>query len=128
MREFKFRAWHKQNNCMVDWDFLCSVLYGGNKLNDRVNHDNIFNDPDYTVMQYIGRQDKNNEDIYEGDIVTDSKNKSWKSEIIWLGTGFGFSHCHPSEKTFSELLCDTNRLIVVGNKFENNNLLWGDVD
>lgn len=112
MREFKFRAWHKQNKCMVDWAFLSSVRYGMNKLNNGIEHDSIFNDPDYVLQQYIGFHDKNGEEIYEGDFVTDTQNENWVSEIFWNGLEFAFKKEHPADRDLCELLIDKRLMII----------------
>jgi len=80
MREIKFRAWDKDNNKMLVQSTFMSfhvflltpdgLVYENGKLMD------------YVLMQYTGLKDKNDKEIYEGDIVTES----FKGEIIWDGS------------------------------------------
>ncbi len=62
MRDIKFRAWDNLVEKMYSWTEL---------LNQNLK--NIFTIPDqcgYKIMQYTGLKDKNETEIYEGDIVT----------------------------------------------------------
>lgn len=78
MREIKFRAWLKEKKIMIDNarpDFFCKQLHYlcGNSAGGQ---DVLgVSTEDIELMQYTGLKDKNNEEIYEGDIVTLHNNK-----------------------------------------------------
>jgi len=62
MREIKFRAWDKERKTMLSPDDLCH-------LEGNVSKALKESSPHLELMQFTGLKDKNNREIYEGDIV-----------------------------------------------------------
>lgn len=128
MREFKFRAWSKDDNLMVYadednsaayWDGVCAsdVEIVNGRLGNRFSS--------YTWMQYTGCKDKNKEEIYEGDIV---KCNGFISEIKWnKSTGYKVVDrltCRTMKtKGYSALGSRAHVCEVIGNIHENPELL-----
>lgn len=67
------------------------------------------------ILQYTGLLDKNGVEIYEGDIVRDCE-FDVKGEVRWKSCGFSIS-------TDVLILTKSNHLVVIGNVFENPELL-----
>lgn len=131
-REIKFRAWDTFNEYMyksvdvnnnkkdLSWFFRqCEEAgKGGNGI---------------IIMQYTGLKDKNGKEIYDGDIILNSKatepenkgwiikwiNLSWKVELIGYEdaiTGF-------SDRIFNPFYNTQTEFEIIGNIYENAELI-----
>lgn len=127
MREFKFRAWDKQENLLYDWKYLINCIqYGGNKINGTDIDDCIFNDTDLILMQFTGLKDKNGKDIYDGDIVKQLPGFGceWEDRIgvvKYSGASFWFD-LGGQAFILDDHDCDFE---VIGNIYENPELMKG---
>ena len=113
-RQLKFRAW---DDTKLNWIDVKECSY-----ND------LFEDEKYIVQQFTGLKDKNEKEIYEGDIIKYHRVFENKREVIELTScikfengAFGFDM-----KGFNDMfmsLEDDSDIEVIGNIFENNELL-----
>lgn len=74
-REINFRVWDIKNRIMFSPDTI------PNFINDPIK------ETGFIYMQYTGLNDKNNNRIYEGDIVKADKNIKYGSHYVYLDAG-----------------------------------------
>lgn len=129
MRDIKFRAWSIEENKWIYEDIPFSQCY---LL--KLKH----------ISQYIGLKDKNDVEIYEGDILRGSKypfydddNHNYFGEVFWNEEVLQFmiyTHKKPQSKVVgrSHGNCETfynfpsDSWEVIGNIYENLELIGGN--
>ena len=120
MREIKFRAWDKLEKSMVTKCDYC-ISFDGNCWLYEENP--ILKPGDIEIMQYTGVKDKNDKEIYEGDIVVYA---NWPPKAVESSekgvTTFVLANTNYWLTTY-----DQERYEVVGNIYENPELL-GDTN
>lgn len=143
-REIKFRAWdgsklisvvYPKSNYKfeVDWDgkFKLHTFHERQEITDE--HGETWKQPIWetvenaVIMQFTGLCDANNTPIYEGDILEDFFSKK-RYEVIWDSYGmFLFNPVGTKGSAIDyyefEDEVDKCATIVVGNRYENPNLL-----
>lgn len=142
-RELKFRAWDKDKGKMIDAEAL-SWLYlrlDGDKwsIRDYPNAEPLLlNYENGVLMQYTGRKDKNEKEIFEGDIVKyknllgcECEYDEWReSKLATIETAvieFKNGEFYPREKFYEcdDCFYDVRHFDfeIIGNIYENPNLL-----
>lgn len=117
MREFKFRAWDKENRVMVEVDMLGEAVL-------HIQGAEWENREDFIVMQSTGLKDKNGVEIYEGDIL---KHLTLAITLVkpvvfkWGGFGIESQYGESCHVTFGNLPED--QIGVIGNIHDNPELL-----
>ena len=124
MREIKFRTWLKEERKMVNVETLFiginRLCFGNSKTEDL-----FFRDfEEVELMQYTGLKDKNDKEIYEGDILF-FRDENTKYVVVWQDAAFIIKSIEI--RKYSEEMCwldDTEICCeIVGNIYENKNLL-----
>lgn len=133
MGEIKFRAWDKKKNKMIYIHSNDSILLKNNQA-IVYREDQFYDDEecfccesinDVELLQYTGLKDKNDKEIYEGDIVIanlkyfDIKNE--KCKVIFKDGSFGiqYGYCDDYFKSFSAW----DDFEVIGNIYTNPDLI-----
>lgn len=133
-RVIKFRIWDKRNNkfwfsgTIPDFiNFICPFYSKMSGLEAM-----IFDWDEFTFQQFTGLLDKNNKEIYEGDIISEhdkSRKKYENGEIIWskeyltyLSKKWNFNKTD-FWSDFLYNLSGEKEFEIIGNIFENPELL-----
>ena len=121
MRDIKFRVWDNERNAMfnsksVDIDFFEGKI---EITSDTIRYDEVYTDEikDFELMQYVGCKDRNNKEIYEGDIV---KTKEHIGQIIYSK---GMFFIDVKGDFYLPIYNVSEFMEVIGNIYENPDLL-----
>ncbi len=127
-RPIKFRAYLKDINKMVevneinwyenldDKGNISSIRYAGETK--YAHHYFEFDPDDVILMQYTGYKDMKGKEVYEGDIV---RYYDDIYEVRWIWVGFYLRSIQ--DDSFDELATTENFIEVIGNIYENPELL-----
>ena len=124
MREIKFRAWHKEKKIMgevLGIDILHKEIFFSNEDVDCYEHTDF---KDIELMQYTGLKDKNEKEIYEGDIVKLRANHGIgviKYSDEW--GAFVVEYIKPRPLVVLGMNYYKEDIEVIGNIYENSELL-----
>lgn len=115
MREIKFRFWIKKLKEMCSWELV----------KKECNRLSILELDGYVPMQYTGMKDKQGAEIYEGDVIRGNlKQNSLETmgQIVFDDSCASFTNQNEAGNT---LLDEINQIEVLGNIYENPELLGG---
>ena len=132
----KFRAWDVHEKKMFTNDQI--IIWSNNIYvndNSKLNVDNLkgWNIDEKYLMQSTGLKDKNGKEIFDGDIVkfSDCDDDVYVTPVVWDKNyacfGVSFSGGYPiSFDYLEEFYTDLKDIEVIGNKYENPELLKGE--
>ena len=129
MREIKFRAWLKHRKEIVDVEgiyFMNKVvhyIYNDYKNNEQEIIADFFENIE--LMEYTGLKDKNDKEIYEGDILSDGNDEKPYKIIFENGSFRAEFEGDFEEHSFDLIDVVAQGCEVVGNIYENPELLGG---
>lgn len=130
-REIKFRVWNKE---IKIWeDNYCITKDGSVLLSPSCYDPVITKTNDVVLMQYTGLKDKNEREIYEGDILTDHSKRPTSmrevnGEVIFFEDYGGYAVAIYSDDYRERYIYELRSIVakeyeIVGNIYENPELL-----
>ena len=120
MREFKFRAWDTEKQEMATVNFIGLNDYEVGMEDEECRRWRATYPYVCRLMQYVGCEDKNNKEIYEGDIV---KTKEHIGQIIYSK---GMFFIDVKRDFYLPIYNVSEFMEVIGNIYENPELLESD--
>lgn len=128
MMEIKFKGWLKKENKIVEVKSLHlgtrKIIYGYSETPQRYGNKSCSLE-DVELMQYIGIHDVDNNEIYDGDVVVRTSDRS-KYVVKWFSKYARFAlstNNEPDQLPMIMFLLENTR--VIGNVYQNPELLEG---
>lgn len=124
----RFRAWDKIHKTMYEVDDIMSIDFGESEICVKTlffEQTNRYDFDDIVLMQSTGLTDKNGKEIFEGDILgTDGGLLDgvveYRTDLgMWTNSLFRYNN-------FERLCCIANSREIIGNIWENGELLDGE--
>jgi len=133
-REIKFRFYSNITKKMYNDMSLIGLVYSNDSNPCMYNADRITKEPGETrcqylndghLMQYTGLKDKNDKEVYEGDILTRTESEFYPDyfKIEWCEERGGFMLTYQPCGEVYDLAEFWPDSVVVGNIYENPNLV-----
>lgn len=128
MKENKFKAWYKSDDKDIDYKYGMSDVF---TLNDYPEWESSYSLNKWEelceILEFIGLQDKNKDDIYNGYIL--KHNRAGIFLVVFDNASFKLKYLYGSSTVFyiNKLRCfddyAENSFEIIGNKFDNPDLL-----
>lgn len=118
-----FRVYDKQEKRMIDNPCTEGMYLSGNGNLVKPASLALYLMDRYVRMDSTGIMDKNGKEIYEGDIVKDTR--GWVSEVRWdnlRGCFLGY-HSKPRGDVYIEYVSREPKSTIIGNIYDNPELL-----
>jgi len=130
--KLKFRVWNREDNKFVRGFEEIKKFYHG-FANDNKDNTNFivsfWNQPEgyFIIQRAVELKDKNGKEIFEGDILGELFDGEWVTKGVVEYDDGRFYLFFPNEGIVGEFTdcidCDSKDLVILGNIFENKNLL-----
>jgi len=126
-RQIKFRFWGKFGELNEEKDECENEMLYGDRFcfSEHAPINDLFADKSFVAMQFTGLTDKNGNEIYEGDVLSNSTGKIDK--VIFYENGFfgkSKSNMGKNHYWYNPLCADyIKNKEVIGNIYENPELL-----
>ena len=121
----RFRAWNKATKEMYEVDDIMSIDFGRSEISVKTlffEHTNCYKFDDIVLMQSTGLKDKNDKEIFEGDIIDSTD--GFLTGVIEFRVSLGMFVSDLVEYSNFERLCNVaSSRKIIGNRWENPELL-----